>query len=85
MNQMMLDDPDLDARTQNQRVLDALRQWPAGVCGTQFLEMHIPRYAARVGELRDDGHTIDNVACPHGWHRHNSRIATYQLTEEATR
>ncbi len=80
MTQMTIDQEDLwPGRTQTQRVLDALMTCPAGLCGTQLLEMRIPRYAARIQNLRDKGHNIDTVPCPHSWHSHNPRIASYQL------
>ena len=64
--------------TQQERVLAQLRHEPT--CGTEFLEMHIPRYAARILELRQT-HTITNESC---WkHRHYSRQTIYRLRKEA--
>ncbi len=60
--------------TQRQRVLAALRDGP--VCGTEFLEMHIPRYAARIMELRETL-TITNELCRK--HSHYSRQTVYRL------
>ena len=68
----------------NQRdtILAKLRNtWYEPVCGVELLDMHIPRYAARINELRDKGHTIDTVPCPYWHHTHHGRIASYQLRE----
>ncbi|MEE9149965.1 MAG: helix-turn-helix domain-containing protein [Candidatus Tectomicrobia bacterium] len=61
--------------TQRQRVLAALRDGPR--CGTEFLEMHIPRYGGRILELRKSGHTITNELCRK--HQHYSRQTVYRL------
>ena len=54
--------------TQRDRILERLRAGP--ICATTFLDMHIPRYAARVLELRQDGYTIDTRRClQHDWHK----------------
>ena len=65
--------------TQKDRVLAQLRDGPT--CGTEFLEMHIPRYGGRILELRQEGHTITNENC---WkHQHFSRQTIYRLRKEA--
>jgi hypothetical protein len=61
--------------TQRDRVLRALRMGP--VCGTDFLSWHIPRYAARILELRREGHVITTRRCQH--HAHDSRQTVYEL------
>jgi hypothetical protein len=65
-------------RSQREQVLDRLRA--AGVvCGVTFLEMHIPRYAARIKDLQDEGYNIVRTKCPYGYHRHSKRVASYKL------
>jgi len=56
--------------TQVETIMQALTIRGAdGVCGTEFLDVHIPRYAARILELRDAGNTIVTVPCrEHNWH-----------------
>ena len=67
--------PGLPRPTQRQRVLAQLKAEPT--CGTEFLEMHIPRYGGRILELRKDGHAITNEPC---WkHQHYSRQTIYRL------
>ena len=61
--------------TQRDRVLAQLRHGPT--CGTEFLEMHIPRYGGRILELRQEGYSITNEKC---WkHQHYSRQTIYRL------
>ena len=43
--------------TQRERILTALRANPAGVTST-FLDQHMPRYSARILELRSEGWQI---------------------------
>ena len=64
--------------TQKEQVLQALVLRPDGVCGTQFLEGHIPRYAARILDLKHDGHRIKRVSCPYPFHNHPASVATYK-------
>ena len=53
--------------TQQDRILaEFLRAAGTTVCGAKFLEMHIPRYAARILELRNDGFDIQAGPCQHG-------------------
>jgi hypothetical protein len=66
---------------QHDFVLATLKQNKA-VCGTFFLDEHIPRYAARVGELRAQGHNIVTRSCEHPWHSHNTRQIEYVLLDE---
>lgn len=71
--------PGISRPTQQERVLAQLRHEPT--CGTEFLEMHIPRYGGRILELRQAGHTITNEPC---WkHQHFSRQTIYRLRKEA--
>ncbi len=62
---------------QKQRILKALRRDP--VCGTTFLDWRMPRYAARVNELRNEGHQITTTRCT--LHSHASSQVMYQLHE----
>jgi len=56
--------------TQAERVFKMLsRGW---VCGSEFLEAHLPRYGARIYELRQDGWYVSKRQCQHPWHRHES-------------
>jgi len=61
--------------TQKQRILEAIRN--GGLCGLVPLDWHprITRTAARVLELREDGHTITTGPCP----QHGTGHAYYQL------
>lgn len=63
--------------TQKQRILEALRLEPR--CGTTFLDWHIPRYAARIYELRTEGHNIVSTPCK--LHHHDSAQIVYRLVE----
>ena len=64
--------------TQRDRVLAQLRHGPT--CGTEFSEMHIPRFGGRIMELRNEGYTITNENC---WkHRHFSRQTIYRLAAQ---
>lgn len=54
--------------SQRVEVLRLLRNGP--VCSTQFLTAHIPRFSARVFELRQDGYQIVKRQCrAHPWHK----------------
>lgn len=66
----------LTGPTQRDRVLAQLRHSPT--CGTQFLEMRIPRYAGRIFELRQEGYCITNENCRK--HQHYSRQTIYRLS-----
>ena len=61
--------------TQRQRILTALRSGP--VCGTTFLRWGIPRYAARIYELRQEGYEITKEVCR--LHDHRSRQWMWRL------
>jgi len=63
--------------SQKQRILDALKLEPR--CGTTFLDWHMPRYSARVYELRAEGHDIITRPCQ--LHRHDSPQMVYELVD----
>ena len=71
--------PRADKRTQKEFVLDQLRE-RGTVCGTWFLQFHIPRYSARIYDLIQDGHRIVRVPCPHHYHTNPASIASYRFT-----
>ena len=64
-----------NADNQRGRVLRLLRAWPR--CGTDFLDVFIPRYGARIWELKREGYQITKRLCDQ--HRHNSRQYLYEL------
>jgi hypothetical protein len=64
--------------TQRDRVLSMLRDGP--VCGTELLRAHIPRYAARAWELRQEGFDIRSRRCQ--FHIHITPQTEYVLYEE---
>lgn len=68
---------DSDGLTQKERVLLAFTAYGV-VCGNTFLTMHIPRYAARVSDLKADGHVIVRTTCPYSHHSHGKHIASYE-------
>lgn len=69
-------------RTQKEKVLWRIQQGPA--CGTVFLQRHIPRYAARVAELRAEGWNITTRTCENVLHHHVSRQVEYVLEPQET-
>ncbi|MDX1744812.1 MAG: helix-turn-helix domain-containing protein [Halobacteriales archaeon] len=48
-----------------------------GVCAYRFLDEGMPRYAARVHELRQEGHRIETERCKE--HHHESVAIRYRL------
>lgn len=57
--------------TQREEVLVMLRDGHGyGVCGTVFLQAYIPRYSARIGELRKEGWEITKRKCVNLHHNH---------------
>lgn len=64
---------------QCERVLDLLKHGP--VCGTVFLKLYIPRYSARILELRQRGHVITTRPCKDQWHGHQSPQTLFELAE----
>ena len=49
------------------------------VCGTRLLELRMPRYAARIAELRDSGLNIETRRCQNPNHFHQSKQVEYVL------
>lgn len=63
--------------SQRRRILRLLETAP--VCGTELLDRHMPRYAARIKELRTDGHNIATRPCQNTLHRHTTAQVEYVL------
>ena len=63
--------------SQSDTVLWMLRRgW---VCGTEFLDLHIPRYSARIDELKALGYGFDRRRCtrhPHKSPQYEWRLVT---------
>lgn len=77
---------DPPAGTQASRLLEVLRNNPAGLCGGTILENYEKwrishRYAATVKILKDNyGHNIENASpCPLAFHHHRGNMAFYVL------
>ena len=51
------------------------------VCGTDFLRAYIPRFGARIYELRQAGYTVVERPCRFSHHDHDSRQTVYELEE----
>jgi len=68
--------------TQSQEILYRLQMGP--VCGTDLLRMYIPRYAARILELRLSGHQIETRTCTNSLHDHRSKQVEYVLVTDDT-
>jgi len=73
--------------SQRTAILQSLQAGP--VCGTMFLEMRMPRYAARINELRNAGWHIVKRRCENPHHQHQTvqyeyLIAQHDLFEGAT-
>ena len=51
---------------------------PEGVCATTFLRDHIPRYSARISELRQTL-AISRVRCPYEHHSHSTVQYAWKL------
>ncbi len=49
--------------SQETRILNLLKGGP--VCGGMLLTLRMPRYSARIAELRAKGHEIETVKCQH--------------------
>lgn len=66
--------------TQQDRVLWLLRRgW---VCGSDFLDERLPRYGARICELRQLGYMIERRQCVNPHHHHRSAQWEWRLTAE---
>lgn len=65
--------------TQKDRILQALQLEPR--CATVFLGWRIGRAAARIRELRVEGHNIITRRCQ--LHRHDNPQVVYELVDSA--
>ena len=54
------------------------------VCATTLLANRIPRGAARISELRGEGHRIVTEECDSGVHGHRTRQIQYRLVTSGT-
>ena len=61
--------------SQKSRILAALTYGP--LCSTTILGMYIPRGAARIADLRNDGWDIETRSCSQ--HSHDTRQIEYVL------
>jgi len=66
--------------TQREQILTALKSGP--VCGTTLLALRMPRYAARVAELRNDGYPIRTRRCQNKYHQHTTTQYEYVLYQD---
>lgn len=62
---------------QRERVLMMLKAGP--VCGTDFLRVYVPRYSARILELRQQGFLIESRPCRSQSHGHQSPQTVFEL------
>lgn len=60
--------------TQKHKVLEMLKQHPAGLNGRDFLQAYIPEYRSRINELRRDGYDI-----PEPKHEADSKFVRFKL------
>lgn len=63
--------------SQTDRIRGLLERGP--VCGTTMLRMMIPRYAARIHELRAAGLNIQTRTCKDQHHSHESNQIEYYI------
>lgn len=70
-------EPEPEGLTQKEKMMLAFTAYGV-VCGNTFLAINIPRYSARVHDLRSDGHIIVRAKCPYSHHTHGPHIATYE-------
>jgi hypothetical protein len=72
--------------TQTQDVLKLLEHathtQQGQVCGQDFLERYIPRYSARIYDLREQGHAILTEKCTKPHHYHQSTIKAFRLVPQ---
>lgn len=74
------DSPQASSLTQLDRVrLQLQRGW---ICASQFLDQHIPRYGARIHELKRQGYSIERRLCAHPWHNHRSTQYQWRIVGE---
>ena len=65
--------------TQHEQIRAALHQQPgAWVCGTAFLQAHIPTYSQRIGEMIANGDPIVRDRCTDPAHSHRSQMGAYK-------
>lgn len=69
-------EPKVERPSQRERILRLLNAGP--VCGTSFLFLKMPRYSARIWELRKVGFNITTRRCTDP--RHHSRQVEYILS-----
>ena len=77
--QLNLFDKKTTKETQADRVLQMLRDNEMGVCATDFNKAYIPRFSARLLELRKAGHVIENRKCFQTSHNHYTKQTRYVL------
>ena len=63
--------------TQRDKILSWMSDNP--ICATTLYAQHIPRAAARIGELRGEGWDIETRTCTQGHHNHRTRQVEYVL------
>ena len=51
----------------------------AWVCGTQFLEVNVPRYGARIAELKKEGVDVRRRICANPGHHHQTRQYEWRI------
>ncbi len=65
--------------TQTDKVLGMLKENDLGVCATTFNREYIPRFSARILELRKQGHEIEKRKCFQTSHNHHTKQVRYIL------
>ena len=75
----LFDKPRTAKETHRNKVLRMLSDSELGVCSTEFLKARMPRFSARLKELRNMGHEIENRKCFATSHRHTSHQVRYIL------
>ena len=51
-------------------------------CGTDLLAAHMPRYAARIHELKAQGWPIERRRCQNPWHTHRGCQYEWHVPEQ---
>ena len=62
--------------SQYRQVLSMLTNW---TCSTDFIDAHILRYTARIGEARKNGYVIDRRPCQSHDHGRGIRLWEWRL------
>ena len=65
--------------SQSDRVAKMLVESRTGVCGTDFLRAYVPRYGARIHELRREGWVIVKSKCDR--HVHESVQWVFEVVD----